>query len=626
MEEVMKETWTADLESDGLLEEATVIHCAVFKNLNTGEIRKFTPDNIGDIRYLLDDIDLLIGHNFISYDLPLIKKLMGYTYKGQVYDTVVLSRILSPVRILPPSCPNRSATPHGLEAWGWRVGRGKPEHDDWSTYSEAMLHRCTEDVEINELTYYALQEEMEDGDWSRAIPMTMKLFQVFNKIEEAGWKVDQEWMQQCITTLNAEFHIIDAYLQPMLPYVREEDGVVNKPFKKNGEYSSNMEKWFLNTSASSYIAIDRCYSREVGGPFCRVKYRRVDVTKRVEMIELLLAEGWIPDAWNYNKETKEKTSPKLSYKDEFIGINSNMGKEAARRVQVRHRHSLIKGLYKLIRPDGRISSRISGLAETSRVKHAGIVNIPNVDSYFGSQIRKIFIAEEDRTLVGVDSAGNQVRQLCALMGDDAYEYEVLHGDVHSTNQAAAGLPTRSNAKTFFYGFLFGAGDGKIGSIVQGSAADGKKLKAQFLEGLPLLAELINRLKEEWRSHASSRYNARWNRMEYYNGWVVGLDGRPLYIKSEHAILVYVLQNMEAIQMSYALLFAYKWLEEKFKWGEDYKIVCFYHDEINTECRPEIAQEVGEIVKKAIIYAGEYLSIQTPHDGDIKIGDNWNEVH
>ena len=624
-------SWVGDLEADGFLEEVTVVHCGVFKNMHTKEVRKFTPNQIDEMLTFLDTVDELIGHNFIKYDLKVLWKLYGYEFSGKVYDTVIQSRILRPFRTLPPNCPDRTLAPHGLGAWGYRVGRGKPDHTDWSVFSEEMLYRCSEDVEINELVYYALQEEMKDGDWSRAVPMTMKLFQVFDRIEDAGWYVDQPWMHYCIRRLTGIIERIDSFLKDELPYVYVVDetkvkgvyGHVKKPFKKNRQYTKNMVDWFLNSSKDSHEAIDREYDREVGGPFCRIHYRRLSLNKRVEVIDMLLDAGWIPDEWNVN-DAGEETSPKLSKNDSFTGVDGAFGRHIVRRVQARHRRSNIMGFFKLIRLDGKIGSRISGLAETSRVKHAGIVNIPNTDSFFGTQIRKIFVAEEGKVLVGVDSAGNQVRQLCALMGDDKYEYEVLHGDVHESNRLAAGLPTRGTAKTFFYGFLFGAGDAKTGSIINGTAQDGKAIKQRFLAGLPLLGELVNRLKEEWRANAKTR-RGRWGQ-EYYNGWITGLDGRPIYIKSEHAILVYVLQNMEAIQMSYALLFAYKWLEEKYTWGEDYNIVCFYHDEINTECRPEIAQDVGEIVKKAIIHAGVFLGIKTPHDGDIKIGETWYAIH
>ena len=150
-------TWTMDTESDGFVEVATVIHCAVFKNLETGEVVNFTPHFVKNIpKFLEERCNTIICHNAIQHDFPLIKKILGYDYRGKVYDTLVLSRILSPNRRVPYNCLNARATSHGLEAWGYRVGRGKPEHNDWSVYTPAMLHRCSEDVEINEMVYLSL--------------------------------------------------------------------------------------------------------------------------------------------------------------------------------------------------------------------------------------------------------------------------------------------------------------------------------------------------------------------------------------------------------------------------------------------------------------------------------------
>jgi len=357
-----------DLEANGLLDTVSQFHVGVFRDKETGEEHIFTEEQVEGMFKLMDGADELIGHNIIGYDFPMLKKLFNYNYFGKVYDSLVLSRMLKPNRLRPFNMPaSVRGGPHSVAAWGFRLGHAKVEHEDWSghakvehedwsVYSEEMRHRCVEDVRIQEKIFYKLQEEMVDGDWSKAIPMSMKLFQVFDKIEQYGWKVDQEWMHQCIVTLNAEFTKIDNYIKPMLPFIREDSGEMKKPFVKSGGYSSHMIKWFLDTSPSSYVAYEREENREVMGPFCRVLYRKVDVTKRVEMIDLLLSQGWIPDAWNYDKKTKEKTSPKLSYKDEFVGVESDMGKMAARRVQVRHRHSLIKGLFKLIRPDGRPQS------------------------------------------------------------------------------------------------------------------------------------------------------------------------------------------------------------------------------------------------------------------------------
>ena len=74
------------------------------------------------------------------------------------------------------------------------------------------------------------------------------------------------------------------------------------------------------------------------------------------------------------------------------------------------------------------------------------------------------------SLVGSDLSGLELRCLAHFLNDGGeYAKEVIDGDVHTANMAAAGLATRDQAKTFIYALLYGAGNAKIGSIVGGSA-------------------------------------------------------------------------------------------------------------------------------------------------------------
>ena len=176
----------ADLEADGLLDTATIVWCGVFKDRDTKEVFKFRPHQIEAMLKFMDTCSELQMHNGIGYDFPLLRKLYGYEYKGKKIDTLVLSRLLNPKRTLPFNCPNKRIGPHSVEAWGYRVGRGKPEHEDWSKFSEDMLHRCSEDVEIQFMIYDELMKETSKGDWSVAIPLTMKLFELLQRQEEYG--------------------------------------------------------------------------------------------------------------------------------------------------------------------------------------------------------------------------------------------------------------------------------------------------------------------------------------------------------------------------------------------------------------------------------------------------------
>lgn len=146
-----------DAEADGFLEHATVVWCISAKDIDTGTMVSFGPNQIDEALSYLSKAEVLIGHNIIGYDLPLFKKLYNFEYNGELIDTLVVSRALKSDRLLPRGY--RGNKSHSLEAWGYRVGRGKPDHKDWSRFTPEMLHRNTEDVEINVLVYKALERE-----------------------------------------------------------------------------------------------------------------------------------------------------------------------------------------------------------------------------------------------------------------------------------------------------------------------------------------------------------------------------------------------------------------------------------------------------------------------------------
>jgi len=292
---------------------------------------------------------------------------------------------------------------------------------------------------------------------------------------------------------------------------------------------------------------------------------------------------------------------------------------------------------KLIRPDGRIAARVSGVATTGRMKHGGIVNVPGGDAFFGKQMRRCFTCKPGYVFVGCDSAGCQNRMLAARVGDQFFTDTLLKGrkedgtSIHHVNQRAikevAGLSVSYHlAKTLNYAFMFGASDKKL-AMTTGSPSPelGARIREALLSVAAGFERLVNELTAEWRSNAKKRMNS-WNKVEYFNGWVTGLDGRPIYIESEHQILVYVLQSDEAVMMTAAYNLLCKRLAKKYRYGEDYGVVCFYHDEYTIECREEIGEDVAAIAEKCIVDAGKFYNIACPHEGDAAIGKNWWEIH
>lgn len=621
-----------DLEADGLLRTVTRVWCGVFKDIESKEVFKFRPHQISEMLKFLDSVDVLIMHNGIGYDWPLLKKLYNYEFKGKKIDTLIMSRLLNPKRQVPFNCPNKKTGPHSVEAWGYRVGRGKPEHEDWSQFSEEMLHRCSEDVEIQHLIFNALKEEYSGKNWKNAFKLSFKLFEYLQKQEEYGWLVDRQHMNFCIHQLEHWIARIDKVLDRHLPLIVEvletkekgEYKFIKKPFLKSGDYSQSVITWFEN----NHIDVE---SRVVAGPFSRINLRKVDLNSNDETKRYLLESGWEPLEWNTN-DNGEKTSPKLSKDDPFEGITSGIGRLVAKRVQCRQRKSIIEGMFSIIRPDGRISSVINNLATTARATHRGIVNIPKASSFYGKQMRKIFTSKEGYVLVGTDSDQCQLRMLGGRMGDPAYIKALTEGDktkgtdIHSLTKKIGELESRDIAKNVMYCLLFGGGDEKLGKTAKKNG-QGAELRAKLYKGFDGLGELMESLTKEWQSTAKRRYNAKWNRFEYFDGYITGLDGRPIFVPYEHQLLVYLLQSDEAIMMQAAYIKFHQLMENRgFIYGDDYGTVCWYHDEFTVECKESIAKIVAELAEFSIAWAGRFYNIPCPHIGQAAIGKNWYEIH
>lgn len=578
---VRQKSCVFDIEANGLYATVSKIHCAVVRDLKNRVLAKFTPADIDKFPAFLDKFDVIIGHNIISYDLPVLRKILGYEYKGKVVDTLIMSRLLNPKRLLPFHAKDKKAGPHSLYAWGVRLGVDKPEHEDWENYSEDMLHRCSEDTNINVRTYHALMEESSGRDWMPAFKMSFRLFECLQKQEEYGWKVNKPYMHFCIGMLDRAIGRIDKLLTPALPYVLDirelktngEYGYVKKPFLKTGAYAKTVLTYFGDDS--TLVA-----NRSIVGPYSRVEFRKVDLNSNDETKNYLIELGWEPLEWNTN-EAGERTSPKLSKDDPYDGIQSTIGKLIARRVQCRQRRSIITGLIGLIREDGAISSVINSLTDTSRATHRNIVNIPKAGSFFGKQMRKMFVAREGKVLVSTDSDSCQLRMLGGRMGDPAYINAIVTGDkskgtdLHSLTRKIGELESRDIAKNVMYCLLFGGGDTKLGKTAR-KPGEGAELRARLYKGFNGLGEHMEEITKQWRRTAKKRFNTKWNKIEYYDGYITGLDGRPVKVPYEHQLLVYELQSDEAIMMQAAYIKLFTELSKRFKWGEQWGIVCWYH--------------------------------------------------
>ena len=157
-----------DIECNGFYQEVTKIHCIVAKDIESGKVFLVTEDLDLFCKNVLKPADEIIGHNFIDYDMRVIEKLTKVKLDvTKITDTMLLSYMTLPHLKRHKDCPPSKETkdgrriigPHGLENWGYHVGKGKVEYEDWSTFTPEMLRRCKKDVEITHLVYSKLKGE-----------------------------------------------------------------------------------------------------------------------------------------------------------------------------------------------------------------------------------------------------------------------------------------------------------------------------------------------------------------------------------------------------------------------------------------------------------------------------------
>lgn len=614
-----------DIEANGLLDSATKIWCMnvydtvlecwlEFKSHRVDEIPEFLNSVGGDFCF----------HNGVCYDIPLVEKLYPkWKFKGRLFDTLFASRILWPDRMHP--CGGKS--PHGIDSWGETFGIKKPKHEDWSKFSEEMLHRNKEDVRIGAKLYdyicKYLHEISEKDDrisynkFLEILDFEQEVAGVIEKQASNGWLFNLQKAYGFIDDLDIKINEIKSVLTTSLPKVVKIPSVNTiKAFKANGDPTENTKKWFKDTSS-------------LCGDYCKVIFNDINLNSSSQVKNYLLNNGWEPENWNTKKDRFKKnerdskgglikTSPKSpSTVEEWERVAEKINNPEIKLLseynKASHRQSQIKGLISCLRDDFRIEAQANSCgANTSRMLHRQIVNIPKASDkvYYGKEMRSLFICPENKVLVGIDACALEARVEAHYIYDFDRNsaYELIEGDVHTLN-AGVFQCSRDLAKNGKYALTYGCSASKLATTLNKLINQSKELYESFWDANPGLKKL--------KELAESQYDIY--------GYVLAIDKRILTIRYKHAIINTLFQSAGSILMKQALLLFTKWLSLKFNENE-YKLVGNFHDEIQTECDPEIAEEVGKLGVESIQRAGEIFNMKVPFTGEYKIGKDWSLTH
>lgn len=555
------------------------IWLCVTKDIDSGEIKTWKAAS--NLSEYLKGATLIIGQNILAFDARLLNSIWKTKIVlNQCYDTLLVSRLLEPSR----------ENGHSLASWGTTLGLEKIDYEaTWrfvfdrrETYKGEcydVVHMglletyCRRDVEVTEKLFHELEAQLAAKKFSNeSVQLEHKVAAIISKQEQNGFKLDTIYATSLLASIKGKLDSLYEEMQLRWPPV-----VVERISEKTGK------------RLQDGLAVFNPGSRKQIG-------------------EKLIELGWKP-------EKRTETGQPMVDEGVLSKIAIPEAKPIIEYLMLQKRVAQITSWLEAVGPDGRVHGKVvTNGAVTGRMTHSSpnMAQVPNAGSIYGPECRECWTVEDGNVLVGADASGLELRMLAHYMKDEKYVRTVCEGsskdgtDVHTVNQRAANLPTRDAAKTFIYAFLYGAGDSKIGSIVGGNARVGGKLKADFLAKTPALAKLITKVKDVAAA-----------------GYVPGLDGRRVWVRSEHAALNSLLQSAGAIVMKQALvLFHNKAFENKWP----IKLVVNVHDEIQLETAEKYGTIVGEAMVQSIVEAGEHFNLRCPLAGEYKIGRNWRETH
>lgn len=431
-----------DIETDAI--DATVVHCIVAQDLDTGAVDTWHGESIKDFPAWSENVDVFVMHNGVSFDAPVVNRLTGSNIPlSKIRDTLILSQLYDP----------SLEGGHSLEAWGQRLGYPKIEFNDFTHFSEEMLTYCKQDVVVTVKLYEHLLPQMKKYS-GKSIELEHQVRAIVDKQEENGFTLNIQEASCLVARLSEEATVIEEEMQGIFPPI-----VTERYSEKTGKRLKDNVEVFNPAS-------------------------RQQIGKR------LIEKGWKPKNFT---PTGHPIVDEGTLKD----VNIPEAQKIAQYLLLQKRVSQVKSWLDVVEEDGKVHGRVITLkAITGRMAHnsPNMAQVPAVYSPYGKECRQVWMTSSDKyKLLGCDASSLELRCLAHYMGDKKFTDEVVGGDIHTANQKAAGLPSRDSAKTFIYALIYGAGPAKIGSIVGGGAKEGKKIMDKFMSNMPALKTLRDKV-------------------------------------------------------------------------------------------------------------------------------------
>ena len=600
------ESWLVwDIESDGLYDQVTKIHCIVIYDLNLKQTFSYGPDCIGDAIKHLCNADVLIGHNILFYDCPVIQKLTQTNFTGRIIDTLICTRLIWPKELLYEldteqytEVPKKLRGSAGLKAWGYRLADNKIEFKDFSEYSQEMLDYCIQDVAVTTKLFELIQKQ---NYAESSLKLEHDFALAINKQIRSGVPFDLDAALDLVDDLRAKQNKFETQLKKLFPPIEH-------------------ESWFtpkVNNASRGYVK---------GVPFRKVTVEEFNPGSRQQIADRLRNQyGWVPEKVTAkgNPSLDDEVLAQLPYPEtktlaEYMLIDKRLGQIAdGNNAWIKLVNSDNLRMHGDVVTNGCITGRCAH-------RYPNMGQVPAGYSPYGKECRSLFYAPNGWDLIGIDAKALELRCLAgylALWDNGEYASLVVNPevDIHTYNQEQFGVETRDISKRLLYGMLYGCGAVKAGTIINPNEKDPDKLKRLgrnaidgFMNGVPAL----KKLKEQIESTLTERK------------YLIGLDKRALYCRSSFKGLNVLLQSAGAILMKQVVVNIHNNIEQNLglPYGKGWEQLLMIHDEVQLTCYSEYTEAIREQAMMAFPQAQEFFSFRCLIEGDSRVGSNWAETH
>lgn len=675
-----------DIETNGLLPGVSKFHCGVTIDFETGETKRYRPDDfasfVADIEAEAAKPDgLLVGHNAIKYDHPVIdllkRNLLGKRLnvpRQRVFDTLVASRLVfanvaetDGALLRSGKLPGKLFKSHKLAAWGYRLGVLKGTYGEqenaWEFFTEEMLDYCVQDVQVTKLLMDKLMADphyFTSGDalGMFAVRLEHQAAWTLAQMERNGFPFDQKAAEKLFVELaGRRSDLLMKLIRTFGSWYAPKGGTEEFRHPRTGKPLSSYPRVKYPKVGGVLTKAGKRDKRETfeGAPYTPIEHVTFNPASRPHLVKVLKDAGWVPTEFTENGAAKvdDEVLEGVKVPDPVAQASIELVREY---LMIQKRiGQLAEGdnaWMRMVAEDGCIHGSVNpNGAVTGRATHAfpNMAQVPSGTAPYGPECRDLFGARlKGWVQVGVDASGLELRCLGhfgAPFDGGAYLETVLNGDIHWVNGIAAGIcpdeprdkkneaheARRAEAKTFIYSFLYGGGDALIGRNVGGDKARGKEVKKAFLENTPAISGLREALEEQllksqtWNP-ALKKFDIKWKRR-----WIRGLDGRKVHVRSPHSALNTLLQSAGA-------LICKAWVAELERilieecglvhgWDGDFAYMAWVHDEVQVAAKDQATAElIVQMAQKAMRNIQALFNFRCQLDTEGKIGGTWRDCH